>query len=324
MDIQYLLLLQEFRAKTDAFLSPIMDFVTKLSVSVWLVVAIAFIYWVFDKKAGRRILSGFSFSLLLNGFLKLVCCVYRPWIKDPRIEPWGDAKVAATGYSFPSGHSTWASSIYGGIAVWQRKHFKWICGVMIFMIAITMFSRNYLGVHTPQDVIVGCLGSLGMLYISYLIEKWTDKNPDRNDMIMLVGGLVLCVVLVFFYNLKSYPLDYLADGTLLVDPKKMTADSYEGIGLISSYVVCRYFARRHFDFESAMASKDRFIVSVVAIIPLYIWDANFFTWFEPIIGRPACKYLYFSVIVAYIMILVPWIMTKIKIPENISIMEENK
>ncbi|MDO4977177.1 MAG: hypothetical protein Q4E53_07935 [Eubacteriales bacterium] len=54
------------------------------------------IYWVGDRKAGRRMLADLSLAYLLNGFLKLTCCVYRPWIRDARIEPFGDSKVAAT------------------------------------------------------------------------------------------------------------------------------------------------------------------------------------------------------------------------------------
>ena len=316
MDIQYLLMLQDFRAKTDAFLSPVMDFVTKLSVGFWPIAMVALIYWVFDKKAGKKILCGYAFSILLNGFLKLVCCVYRPWIRDSRIKPWGDAKVAATGYSFPSGHSTWATSLYGGIGLWQRKHYKWLCGVMFFLIAITLFSRNYLGVHTPQDVVVGCLGSFLMMFIACFIEKWTDENPDKRDMIVMIAGLILCIILTLFYNFKSYPMDYLADGTLLVDPKKMMADSFEGIGLISSYVVCRYFARRHFDYESVMDKKDRFIVGVVALIPFYIFNEYLFEWLSSVISRSVCKYIHNSVLVVYIMIIVPWVMTKVKVPEN--------
>lgn len=41
-------------------------------------------------------LADLSLAYLLNGFLKLTCCVYRPWIRDARIEPFGDSKVAAT------------------------------------------------------------------------------------------------------------------------------------------------------------------------------------------------------------------------------------
>ena len=64
---------------------------------------------MFDRAAGKRILAGFSLGLFLNGFLELLCCFYRPWIRDSRVFPYGDSKVTATGYSFPSGHSTFAT-----------------------------------------------------------------------------------------------------------------------------------------------------------------------------------------------------------------------
>ena len=53
------------------------------------------IYWAFDRKAGRKILAGLGGGLFINGFLKLTFCVYRPWIRDTRILPYGDSKTAA-------------------------------------------------------------------------------------------------------------------------------------------------------------------------------------------------------------------------------------
>lgn len=57
-----------------------------------------------DKKWGYRFLTVHRGAELLNGVVKLTVCAYRPWIRSNLIEPAGDSKVAATGYSFPSGH----------------------------------------------------------------------------------------------------------------------------------------------------------------------------------------------------------------------------
>ena len=317
MEIDYLLLLQEIRESWGAFLVPFMDIVTKVSVSFIPLAAICIIYWVFDPKAGRYILAGYAGSNIANGFLKLTCCINRPWILDSRIEPYGDSKIAATGYSFPSGHATAATSTYGGIGMWFRKICKWVTIVLFLLIAATMFSRNYLGVHTPKDVIVGCTATVLVMFVSVLIEKWTDKDI-RRDKWVLIGGLLLCAVLVAYYLLKPYPLQYLEDGSLLVDPTKMRADSYEGIGLLSAFSICRYFARRRFKFEEAMPSwKDRCIVGIIALIPLCLWDTYSIDFFQKNIGRDAAKFLSNSVFIIYIMILVPWVMCKIKrIAEN--------
>lgn len=316
MDIEYLLLLQNLRDGMLAWMAPIADWASKFAVGFWPLILACMVYWVFDRKAGKRILGGYGLGMLANGLLKLIFCVYRPWIRDARVLPYGDAKVAATGYSFPSGHSTWATALFGGCGHWMRKHNKLISALLFFMVALTLFSRNFLGVHTPQDVVIGCLSTICMMYIANKIEDWTDENPDR-DKIVLWAGLALCVGLVLFYTFKSYPLDYLSDGSLLVDPAKMRADSFEGIGFISSYVVCRYFERRYFNFDQIMGWKDRFIVGCVASIPLAWWITNSVSIFENLVSRDFGKFICFSGIVFFAMIVVPWIMTKIHLPEKL-------
>lgn len=312
MDIEYLLILQEFRGYTESFLAPIMDWVTKMSVSFWPLAVMLMIYWVFDRQSGKRMLAGFSLALLMNGFLKLVVCAYRPWIRDARIEPYGDSKVAATGYSFPSGHSTWATSCWGSIGFWFRKRVKAIMYVLFALILLTLFSRNYLGVHTPQDVVVGLVASTIMVIAANYIEAWSDKEPDKRDIIIIITGLVVCVALTIFYFTKSYPMDYNAEGNLIVDPMRMLPDSFEGIGLISAFVVCRYFERRSFDFEKELKWKDRFVIGTIALIPLMWWFNHIGEIITALGSKILGKYIWGVGIVVYSMILVPWVMKKLQ------------
>ena len=118
MDIEYLLYLQQFRETVGSILTPLMNAVTKLSAGFLPIAMMCMIYWAFDRKAGRKILAGLGGGLFINGFLKLTFCVYRPWIRDTRILPYGDSKTAATGYSFPSGHTTRATAMFGGSGLW--------------------------------------------------------------------------------------------------------------------------------------------------------------------------------------------------------------
>ncbi|MCR5237307.1 MAG: phosphatase PAP2 family protein [Lachnospiraceae bacterium] len=85
---------------------------------------------------------------LVNGIIKLTVCAYRPWIRSDLIEPAGDSKVAATGYSFPSGHTMVATVIYGTVLVWQknkRKCLSIICGVLILLTDIIFIMRSRRG-----------------------------------------------------------------------------------------------------------------------------------------------------------------------------------
>lgn len=311
MDIDYLLMLQKFREHTESFLAPIMDWFTKMAISFWPLAIILMIYWAFDRKAGRRMFAGMSLAYLVNGFLKLTCCVYRPWIRDARVVPYGDSKVAATGYSFPSGHSTAATARYGSIGVWFRKRNKAIMVVMFASIFITMFSRNYLGVHTPQDVLVGFGATVIALIIGNLVENWSDKNPAKRDIIILISGIVIAIILVCYYEFKTYPMDYLPDGSLLVDGKDMIPDSFEGIGFIVAFSICRIFERRGFDFEKEMNWKSRFVVGTIALIPIMWWDSHIVNICVTLGSKCVGKFLWSSGIIVYAMIIVPLIMKKV-------------
>ncbi len=303
MDIEYLLLLQNFREATNNVLSPLMNGASKFAVDVWPILMMCFIYWALDREGGRRILGGFSLALFFNGLLKLIFCVYRPWIRDDRVLPFGDSKVAATGYSFPSGHSTWATSIIGGMGIWLWRNSKRILSAIFWaFVVLVLFSRNYLGVHTPQDVAVGFLSSLVAIWLIYRLEAWTDADRKR-DLYVLVGGIVLGIAAAIFFIYKPYPMDYAADGTLIVDPTKMINDSFQGIGTLVGYSIGRFIERRGFDFERELDGRARIICAVVALVPLWGWTVLMqsglvSTWLVPVrnVVMFAGIYLYAMVI----------------------------
>ena len=87
---------------------------------------------------------------------------------------------------------------------------------------------------------------------------------------ILVAGLLICIAAVLYYEYKPYPLDYLPDGSLLVDPAKMRGDAYEGVGFIASFVICRILEKRQLDFDR-ISQKLRLFISIFALIPLYWW-----------------------------------------------------
>lgn len=84
-------------------------------------------------------------------------------IAHPR--PYLDSLVIEDGYSFPSGH---ASAVFSVLAIINSTFpkAKWFWLVFAFLIA---FSRLYLGVHFPSDVVAGALlGYLtGLIFLHY-------------------------------------------------------------------------------------------------------------------------------------------------------------
>ena len=267
MDIDILLLWQDFRNGAGGCL---VSFMTKMSyigeMNTVLIIA-ALIYWCVSKKFGNYLLMGWSGSRVVNGFLKVAACVYRPWIRDARIIPEQAAMKSATGYSFPSGHSTNAGSIYGGGAIRKElsKALRITLGIIAVLIAL---SRNYLGVHTPQDILVGlCCGVIVMWLTSKLIE-WVDKNPGKDIMIMCIG-IGISVAVAIFAAVKPYPVDYDEAGNILVDGAKMAVDTYKGVGWCVGYLAGWVLERRYLNFTTDVSMMARMTRLATGLLSYY-------------------------------------------------------
>ena len=165
MDIDILLTLQEFRNGSGSIFAGFFSKMTWLGELSTAIVIMALIYWCVSKEFGAYLLMGWSGNRLVNGVLKVTACAYRPWIRDARIVPYGDSITTATGYSFPSGHTMNAASIFGGGAV--RKDLPRVLRIVLgILVLLVGFSRNFLGVHTPQDVLVGIVAGTLVMFLT--------------------------------------------------------------------------------------------------------------------------------------------------------------
>ena len=121
MDIAYLLWLQDFRISINDALTPFMEALSFFAINYILFLP-AFMYWCISKRKGLFIFFALRIAQTINTTIKLIACVYRPWIRDARIIPAGNAISDATGYSFPSGHSGMSTAICGSMAIFTKKN----------------------------------------------------------------------------------------------------------------------------------------------------------------------------------------------------------
>ena len=268
MDIDYLLFLQHIRQVTGGVFDEFIACITTYGEELVLMMIVAAIYWCVDKKQGVYTMLTWGTGRLVNGFLKITACVYRPWIRDPRIVPVKSAMDTATGYSFPSGHVTRATAVYGSLAT-NKKITRVLRVLLIMMIVLVAFSRNYLGVHTPQDVVVGALSTLVIVFSVRWILRKVEEKPGL-DIWVLIIGLALNIAVIIYAANKSYPMDYNEAGKLIVKPAKMIKDTYKGCGFSMAVLIGWFVDRRWLKYEVQGSIMQRISAYVIGMLGYFL------------------------------------------------------
>ncbi|MBQ2453994.1 MAG: phosphatase PAP2 family protein [Lachnospiraceae bacterium] len=310
MDINILLALQEFRNGAGECLAEYMSKMTFFGETSTVLVIIAIIYWCVSKEAGQYFLMGMCGNRILNGFLKVTACVYRPWIRDARIVPYGDSMETATGYSFPSGHSTNAATLFGGGAI--KKELPRILRVFLAVIFVLIaFSRIFLGVHTPQDILVGSLLGLLVMWLVSKLMQWIEVHPDK-DIVVMLTGIGIAVAVAIYAFLKPYPEDFDAAGELLVDGAKMIKDTYKVVGLCIGGLTGWVLERRVVGFSTDVPMMTRITRLVTGLFGYYVvnYILAFFLkeWIPGAGGNLASNFLKMF----YISFIFPWVIMRVE------------
>ncbi|MDR2841057.1 MAG: phosphatase PAP2 family protein [Paludibacter sp.] len=256
MDIQYLLTLQHFREITGAIFDPFFLFITKFGEGIIPYFIVFFFYWCVDKRLGQRLLLVIFTGDFVNSILKLTFCVYRPWVRCDELLPAGNAKLASSGYSFPSGHTTSAAACYGTLA-WTFRSKKTIAILLVALLLLVGFSRNYLGVHTPQDVLCALLEVTLIICGVHKLLLWINDNPKRIAIVAL-AGLLLIIAAIIYVRLKTYPLDYVGD-KLIVSPEKMQPDFFLSCGALLGVLAGWFVERKFVNFSTDVGAHTKAI-----------------------------------------------------------------
>jgi len=158
-----------------------------------LMLIIAILYWCVDKKYSVILTISYFIGSILNGLVKIIARTPRP--ADPRIAIlYGDSTKST--YSFPSGHSQYASSQATAVSLRTHKSNaknKWILYLISIIIALLGgFARIYLGVHFWEDVVAGlAMGVVLMLLLIWAISK------IKNELWYIAFLAPLYIIMIF-------------------------------------------------------------------------------------------------------------------------------
>lgn len=185
------------------FVTELMLLITHLGEETALLVMALIVFWCVDKYRGYYLLGVGLFGNMANQALKITCQVPRPWVKDPGFTPVPEAIGEAGGYSFPSGHTQTAFGTFGAIAASSKR--KMTIAVCVVFAILTGFSRMYLGVHTPADVLVGAAMAIIMVWAMKDISMGKHK---KQFIWLCLGMLVLSIAFLIYLLMTPRPEDH--------------------------------------------------------------------------------------------------------------------
>ena len=203
---------------------------------------ICVLYWCVDKRTGYRMIFCYLPSALAINILKLTCRVERPWVRDPSFTIVEKAKASATGYSFPSGHTQNATTLFGTLAYVSKK--TWQKLLFLLIIPLVMLSRMYLGVHTPSDVLTSfAITTVIVIGMNLLADKLTLTHKRRL--------IIMCVILVIAMATCIYTYVLYSSGVIAY---KDASDSFKGCGAGMAIVICWVIETRYINFDTKCSS----------------------------------------------------------------------
>ena len=142
---------------------------------IWIAVAVFFLCTKKHRRTGAMLAIGLTLGLILGSV------VLKPLIARPRpfsyVEGISLLISPPKDFSFPSGH-TLASFVSAVTLMLEHKK-----GAKVFLcLAILIsFSRLYLYVHFPSDVICGAIfGTIIAFFVKYLFDRRAFKKSKQN------------------------------------------------------------------------------------------------------------------------------------------------
>lgn len=175
MEIQILNQIQNMRSPIG---DRIMCFITGLGNAgwIWIVLAAVLLAYPKTRKTGCIVVAALIFDLILcNGILKNLIARTRPFDINTAVEL---IVKRPKDYSFPSGHTA-ASFAAIGALFWsgQKK-----LGIAALVLGILIaFSRLYLYVHFPTDILGGIAIGLLAGFCGYICVKMYEKKCRKEE-----------------------------------------------------------------------------------------------------------------------------------------------
>jgi membrane-associated phospholipid phosphatase len=241
----------QYIQQLQAFLGPglriPMQIVSLFASEAFVIAIVPAIYWCVHRKKGAELGLLILGSTFINLWVKQLVAWPRPYEIIPSL---GLAKEST--YGMPSGHSQLSVVFWAYVVQFLPK--KWRIPVLIGVPLLIGFSRVYLGVHFPSDVLGGYIIGAAFFILFKLFGPGIEKALQHSEWRLRV---VFAAALSFIMN-SLLPKDTMISGAFLgaaigfaFASRNIPIDQTDGVkqkilrylvGLVSTGIV--YFAMK--------------------------------------------------------------------------------
>lgn len=175
-------------------LDPVMFYLTQTF--FWLPLYTFLIFLIFKKyeKSGWYILLGAVVTIILadqitSSLMKPFFARFRP-SHEPSLSDtvhlvknyFGEGVYRGGLYGFASSHA--ANTFGTALFVWLmlKPFYRWM-GWIFLWAAVMTYTRIYLGVHYPGDILVGAVVGLGSGWVGFRFSKWLLNRKNKKEII---------------------------------------------------------------------------------------------------------------------------------------------
>ncbi len=292
--VPFLVWLQGFQSD---LLTQWMRFFSFLGTEYFFLLMMPFLYWVISKRWGVMTALALAFSSYVAGWVKWTFNLPRP--PSPPVQRWW----TETSPGFISGHATTAMAVWGTLAAMVRRTWFWVlAGVIIFLIG---FSRLYLGVHFPSDVLGGWLA--GFMVAGALL--WAVPRVESQVRAWSWGWMLLAAWGLSLLMLVLHPQEAEAPGWPSANATTLAGLTF---GLLAGLVWDEQ--RLHFRVEGPWRRRLlRFLVGMVVLLAFYVLPKLLMDVI-PLASYPliqTMRYLRYALVGLVVPGLAPWLFQKV-------------
>ena len=301
--LDFIIFVQSFASPP---LTAFMLIVTMLGSPVAYLVLIPLVYWCVDEKKGLHLGIVVLASAWLNITLKHSLSL--PRLFSGTQEPsFGVINEYVIGGGFPSGHAQTSLVLFVFLALWIRK--KWFWGIAAAICLLIAFSRIYLGMYFPTDILGGWIIGGLILFAYFKLAPLAEKHLERGGIRAYMLACAAASFIMIFNRPGEEPV--IPAGLLLgIGAGYCLNKHYLGF---ESSVFFANFAEKSAEKRNYFILVARFLPGIILLLLILLALEQLLPRFQHFENYPLILFLAFGIPGVWITAGAPWLFTQLKL-----------